>query len=366
MSIVQQELTIEDRYSQEVITKASELSEEVKNYLTEERYLVEVDEEALSPLWIRNRVLRILLDDLNEIGIFFNRETDDLLDDVIMHQAIFFLCSKFDNDKLFELIHNNEQLVELLKEASSGTDCITAVISTMNETFPLDEGWEYLANRGVVIGSDDTFVEFMQSIFDKIDSYGDPSYESTMTTEEMVAYLQYVEKRNAIIEKMACSCFPVTVKDPQSTAVITSDSQKQYMIRHYMESYEKQLLRGDDLIQCVRIFHDTELTDDQKVAKFNKLRDKYKYVWKHDIRYFSRREDGTKLKAIMTDAMIALIVASHYQIGMTNDQLRQAFLKTLNDFIEEYPEGSELHGKFQTCLDRMVIPAEETVTNETV
>lgn len=357
MSIVQQELTIEDRYSQEVINTARTISTEVNNYLVEQRYFFETPEDNLSPLWIRNRVLLILIDELSEIGIFFNRESDDLVDDVIMHQAIFFLTNKFNPDKLFDVIKDNVELVDLLREACGGSDAVTQVIEVMHNTYPLDEGWEYLYNRGVVIGSDEVFNTLMESIFERIDSYGEPSYEATYTPDQMLSFLDYVNTRNATIEQMACSVFPVTEKDPNSEEVITSDMQQRYAIKKYMESYEKQLMTGDNIIKYINIFIDETLSDDEKLSKYEALRQPYVQGWKHRIEMFY------KSKNMLFDYEVALIVASHYQINMTSDQLRAAVTATLNDYSDM---GDKCLERFKICLDRMIIPEKEVSVNETV
>lgn len=358
MSIVQQELTIEDRYSQEVINTARTISIEVDNYLVEQRYLLETPEDNLTPHWIRNRVLRILIDELDDIGIFFNRETDDLVDDVIMHQAIFYLTTKFDPDKLFDAIRSNLELVDAIREVSGGSDAITSVIELMHTRYPLDEGWEYLFERGVVIGSNDVFNELMNSIFERIDSYGEPSYEATYTPEQMLSFLEYIDKRNTIIEKIACSVFPVTEKEPNSSEIITSDMQQRHMIRRYMESYEKQLMTGDNIIKYINIFVDDTLTDEQKLAGYEAMRKDYAKCWKHRIEFFA----GSK--HTLCDYEVALIVASFYQVGMTSEQLRQVTMTALTSYSDWVNEL--VVNRFNICMDRMVIPEEEVSVNETV
>lgn len=365
MSIVQQELTIDDRYSQEIIGKARDLSVQVDNYLVEQRYLLEADETQLNPLWIRYRVLRILIDELGELGIFFNRQSDDILDDVVMHQAIIFLRSKFTGDTFFEMIKNNENLIEQVKELL-GEDCVVNLIELMNSTFPLDEGWEYLSKRGVAIGSNDLFIDHIQAIFRRVEAYGDPSYETQCTFDQVNAYLQYVEKRNNIIEQMACSCFPVTVKDPNDDAVMTADSQSRYAIKKYMESYEKEMTRGNVLYKAVSIFSNETIDMTEKLNRIEILKEPYRRNhWKHALKWWLII-DGMQKKSIITDYIIAIIVASFYQNGMTSMTLRSVIEKALSDADGCLPQPNSCFvDKLRTCMDRMIIPEIGVSTHET-
>ncbi len=364
MSIVQQELTIDDRYSQEIIQKARELSVGVTNYLVEQRYLLEVEEEILSPRWIRNKVLRMLLQELTELGIYFNRDVDDVMEDVVLHQAIIYLRSKFTTDTFFTFMQNKEELKDKVSELL-GDDCIVSLISLMNETYPLDEGWEYLAGRGVIITSDQLFVDHVQAIFNKIDAYGEPSYESKYSLEQVNNYLQWLDKRNTMIEQLACSCFPVTAKDPNSSAIMTPDSQSQYSVKHYMLTYEKEMIRGENLYKSVSIFSDDQLTVDEKIGQIKELKKPYRRFWRHDILHWLV-VDGKQFRSVLSDYLIALVVTSHYYPGMTSTQLRQSVEQSISDATGNVPEGENLIERMRVCMDRMMIPEEEVGTHETI
>ena len=85
MGVISYQPGIEDEYSAEVIRLARERSPNVNNWIVEQRYLLETDEENLSPEWFRNRCcVKIVNEDFDLLGIRLNMDVDVALD----HEAL--------------------------------------------------------------------------------------------------------------------------------------------------------------------------------------------------------------------------------------------------------------------------------------
>ena len=69
MGIVNREQPFDDSYSKEIIQRIREISADLDEYLVTQKYLIETPEENLSPVWIRNRLITGLIDQLSDIGI---------------------------------------------------------------------------------------------------------------------------------------------------------------------------------------------------------------------------------------------------------------------------------------------------------
>lgn len=361
MNIVSQPLAIDDSYSQDIIQQARDMSVEIDNYLVEERYLMEAPEETLSPFWLRNRVIRLLLDELQELGISINISTDDILDDVAMTQLVLFLRKKFTGDVLFDRLKSSEDLVEAIKDILND-DCLPQIAELMNNYFPLDEGWQFIYERATYISSNMRLVDHIQAILKRIDAYGDTDYTTRCNEIQMSKYLMYINQRNETILSLALSCFPDDGQRNPITGVIevhTSATMKRSYVAKYMESYEHQIMRGDVMFKIIDILDlDHMPVTDERLQQINMLKQPYRLKWKHCL------EAWFNLKGVATEAMCALIVASYYQVGYTLDQMRSLLQADIDKNIDMFVTTTNDDGttssifldRLNYCMNHMVMP----------
>jgi hypothetical protein len=297
MGIVNHEQPYDDEYSREIIAKARELSSDIDEYVLTQEYLVETPEENLTPLWLRNRLIGKVIEELSDFGITISMDPDDIMDQPLMVDVVLTLRSKFDPErwKKFMLDHTDirddvEQLID--------DDCISDVIGHCNRVFVVDEGWDSLAriceNRPGFLQSNEKFNDVLKESFVACDNIGESPAVPDKEIDRMLEYSKYLSDRKIKIRSLASSIYSIT----ESGAARDNDE----VVCQAMGRFEVELSRPS----VIRQYLDGEL--DVKTFVQQK-RQFFLTKWKHCLDFWTTTSDES---AIPSKLEAAILVATLY------------------------------------------------------
>lgn len=198
--------SIDDQFSAKVIADLREASRDIDEYVLTQAYLNEATEEMLSPEWLKNRLVRKALEELEDnLGIKVNMDQDQVLDDVRTIQAVCYLMLLFQEDKIYQLLRKQPDLAKAIEtEISVDDDSIESIIQSIHEVIPLADDWGYLAdyteNQVGLIESTQVFGDWLRKIFERIDRLGDASVvdQDPLVINQFVQYL--ARRRDKVVQ----------------------------------------------------------------------------------------------------------------------------------------------------------------------
>lgn len=302
MGLVITDKSIDDSYSGEVIRKAMTLSPEIDEYVTTQQYLRETPEENLTPAWLRNKVLTIVLAQLEDRGIKFNIAESVALDDPLAVQALLFLRSKFDRDSLYDLFRSHQDVVDYVREITDDVDCIGDIIGYCYRLFYIDDGWkalgEFVDMKPGVIESTAAFTDELDEVMTRLDSLGATSVMTDYNGAVIGSYLNYLGKRKSSIEKLAKTIYSTSISVESNT--ITTGSSKCIAVEAFMSGFERELARPNVV---------ENLDPDDHNIDVNKIRAKFKSRWQHTLDYWVTPEHANQYP---TELAFAVMIATMY------------------------------------------------------
>ena len=362
MSLVQQNQTIDDTYSAEVIAKARSLSAEIEEYLVTQQYLTEVeDADVVDPMWLRNRLTVMITEQLDARGIHIQAGKPQICNDPALVHLALTLRSKFDWDKMYDFLRDREELRDELNEIiSDDADCIEEFVLACNRACPLDEGWEYigrmLETRPGVITSDEGFVENIQGVLEKIDRLGPPDPVDMDDQDAVSAFVAYLGNRKRQIEEIASTMYGTVVKSTPSTESIADVSAyRKQVVSGAMAEFEKELGRSKYVIACAR-------SSDQNKT-LNEIRSKFTPNWRHCLDYWVRPDIAQSDSPSELD--VTIMTATLFVDAGVNNSSSKALV------IEAVEKTSDLLGKnydfirqaVDNALGNIVLKQEGALTN---
>lgn len=350
MGMVQHDQPFDDAYSKEIIARIRELSPDLDEYVVTQQYLTETQEENLSPLWLRNKLLVKLNDELNESGIFINMEIDDMLDQPLFIETMLTLKAKFLEDKLFMFLKDHQETRNDLSELVND-DCITDVIECCSRNFPLDEGWESLANieanRPGILRSTDKFNDLLTIVIERCERLGDDEVANDSETDKMLEYLKYLAQRKSKIVEIASVIYSSDdggKQDISKEQIITdalvrfeSEMSRPKMIREYIDGPES-----------VKTF-----VDNHRQPFLNK--------WHHCFEFWLETADKA---AIPSNLEAAILVATLYVDAPDPDHARVHVVEVFENLIDQF---GDRYPVFRDIIDRALgnlVVVEGRVNNE--
>lgn len=298
MGIVNHEQPFDDVYSQEIIQRIRDISDDLNEYIVTQKYLIETPEENLSPVWLRNRLITGLIDQLDDIGIHLEIDVSKIYDEVMLIDAIITLFAKFGEDRFYQFLKEH---VEMTDDISQLIDdgCIEDIIRCINQAIPVDEGWGSLVvlmdSRPDLISSTDEFNTLVSTALSDVDKLGDPDPVKKDEMDKLLEYTGYLLNRKAKITDIACTIYAV-----DDTGYQNKD--KRAIVAEIMKDFEKELSRPS----AIRKYIDGELQPKQFVEQ---LRLPFLGRWKHCLEFWVAIADH---KAIPSDIEMAILVATLY------------------------------------------------------
>lgn len=340
MGLVITDKNIDDSYSGEVIRKAMALSPEIDEYVTTQQYLRETTEENLSPAWLRNKVLTIVLEQLGDRGIDFNITESVALDDPLAVQALLFLRTKFDQDFLYDLFRSHQDVADYVREVMDDTDCIVDIIEYCYRLFYLDDGWKALGEfnelKQGVIESTSAFNDMLDEVIGRVDRLGTPSTMTDYNRSVVGAYLKYLGDRKTTVEKLAKCIYSTQIVSTESSETVTVAQAKNVAVEMFMGGFEKELARPSVVSQ---------LDPDNHNIDVNEVRAKFAPRWQHTLDYWLLPEHSNQCPS---ELAFAVMVATMYHDLGCKPQARA-------DIVELFESSADMLGaryaKFRDMLD---------------
>lgn len=340
MGIVQREPTFDDDYSREIIARARDLSPEIDEYVITQRYLLETQEENLTPEWLRNRVLTQVIGQLAGQGILFNQDSDVILDQPLLIDAVLVLRSKFDKDKFVDLLKEHQELRDELTELVDD-DCIADIIDCCSRNLPLDEGWESLskliADRPGIIFSVAEFNELIDESIERCQRLGDDPIFSDDDMGKMLEYSKFLADRKNKIAKIASTIYST------SDAGVKNDD-RMSIVLEAMKDFEKELSRPD----AIRQYIDGEFTPGSFIEKRRAF---HLSKWRHCIEFYLAQEvdDVEAPRFYPSDMETSILVATLYVDAPDKTHARvyvvEMFENAADQLGDRYPKFRELIDK---------------------
>lgn len=331
MGMVQHDQPFDDTYSQEIIARIRELSPDLDEYVVTQQYLVETQEENLSPLWLRNKLLTKLNDELNDSGIFVNMDMDDMLDQPLFIETLITIKAKFLEDKLFMFLKDHQDTRNDINELIAD-DCLDDVIECCARNFPLDEGWESLssimAQRPGILRSTEQFNDLLKTVIERCERLGDSEIANGSETDKMLEYIKYLSDRKTKIVKIASIIYA-------SNDAGQSNQDKEQIIAEALDRFESQLSRPN----AIRDYLDGD--EDVKTFVENR-RQPYLNKWKHCFEFWLETADKT---AIPSALEAAVLVATLYVDAPDPEHARVYVVETFDNLIDQFGD------RYQTFRD---------------
>lgn len=298
MGIVNREQPFDDSYSKEIVQRIREISADLDEYLVTQKYLIETPEENLSPVWIRNRLITGLIDQLSDIGIQLELDPSKVYDEVILIDAVITLFAKFGEDRFNKFLKDHGGLADDISQLIDD-NCIEDIVRCISQAIPVDEGWESLVKlldtRPNIISSDDTFNALISSALEDADKLGDPELVEKDDMDKLLEYTKFLLARKAKITDIACTIYAV-----DDTGYQNKD--KRAIVAEIMKNFEKELSRPS----AIRKYIDGEVAPKQFVEQY---RLPFLGRWKHCLEFWVAIADH---QAIPSDIEMAILVATLY------------------------------------------------------
>lgn len=284
MGIVKHDQPYDDEYSRDIIAKARELSSDIDEYIVTQQYLVDTPEENLTPLWLRNKVIGKIIEELVDLGITVCMDPDDIMDQPLMVDAVMTLRAKFDPDTWCKFIIDHAEMRDDIEQLIDD-DCIADVIDYCSRVMRLDEGWESLsklnANRPGFVQSSGKFNDMLKDSFVACDNLGDTPAVPENDMDALLGYSKFLADRKIAIRSIASGLH--AVNDHGGIPKM-----RNYIVDQAMSRFEVELSRPG----VVRQFLDSEM---EPKAFVEQRRQFYLTKWKHCLEYWANVADENAL-----------------------------------------------------------------------
>lgn len=170
-----------DAYMDQLISRCRAVTPGINDYFEEQRYITEVENiEEITPQYLLNTAITLVLEYLEEIGIDSNFSAEELLDSSVDLETMFYLAHKFDADNYYRMLKSfdEQQLAEynaMIENIDLPEDYLFEIAAYFNNLFPVDIAWEYI-NRGTEFWfSTDALVSHLVNIQMRLEVNTDPN-----------------------------------------------------------------------------------------------------------------------------------------------------------------------------------------------
>lgn len=339
MGTTYHEQPFDDQYSKEIIAKVRELSVELDEWIATERYLLEATApECIDSLWIRNRLLIKVVEQLNDYGILFSQDADQMVDSPLLVDAILTLRSKFDPDRFFKFLSKHQSLRDDLNELVDD-DCISDIVEQCSRVMQIDEGWESLskliANQPNLLRSTQKFNDLLTTTFARCDRLGDPEVVPEDDMSKMLTYTSFLSERKTKIANIVSIIYSSNEHGVQL-------QDKLEIAREAMVNFEAELSRPRALREFI---DDAEFTPKSFIEK---LRSFYASKWRHCFEYWIQPEHQTLFPS---DLEAAILVATLYVDAPDPEHARVHVVEVFENLIDQL---GDRYTQFRDIIDKAI------------
>ena len=171
-----------DFSSSQIVQSCMGVSQNIKDYFDEERYLAEVDQpESLTPHLVEIMAVNLLLDELAQIGLETNQTAEEVVEYPTELNTVLDMRTAFDAEKFYQLLRSmsEEQFSEfkaVVEECSNPGDFLYEITDYCLAHFPIDERWENIhASAEHWWWSTDNFAKHINALIEKVERNSDPN-----------------------------------------------------------------------------------------------------------------------------------------------------------------------------------------------
>lgn len=337
MSVLYHTESSDDSYSHETIAKAMELSPAADDYVTMQTYLRETLPESVTPEWLRNRLVRLLLEELEALGVSIAMEIDAMLDSPELVTNILVLRAKFDPDRMYELLRNRPSVANDIREFLADDDCIMNIVGYLHEVLPLDEGWESLVrldeSRPGVLMSTEKLIETMESVFERLDRLGEPDITENVSMDKVQEFTKAVVERRERIGKVAEAIYAEGKIEAGAKEVRLA------AVRNLLPQFEHELSRP-------KMVEKWNTVGGCPFKFISEVRKPYLPKWTHTIEHWIRPEFRN---SVPTELQMAFLVATLYVDAPDQEKARLHVLETFENVIDQF--DAVRRDKFRKMID---------------
>ena len=187
-----------DQRTEQLILRCRALSSGINDYFEEQRYLLETENpDEITPSYLLEAALSLVLDLLESIGITTKYTVDDLLDSSADLETMFYIASKFDADNYYRMLasfdaEQRSEYAATLENIDLPEDYFFELSSYFNDLFPLDIGWEYIVRGTDHWFSNSDFATHICNIQEKLELLEDDD-TSTVPVEELPLVTRFLQ-----------------------------------------------------------------------------------------------------------------------------------------------------------------------------
>lgn len=190
-------------YTDPIIEKCRFLSEHINAYFDEKRYIAIVDQiEQVTPQFLRDLAIELLLDELSILGIISNFTPPDLITSAIDLETAFYLRSKFDGTNFYKTLKQLDEATYsdfcgIHENIGLAEDMLREFAEYFSNKFPLDIGWQYIVRSMDHWVSTEAFVAHIDAICNKLDQNTDnnKTHITDSNINEIANFLNHMVER---------------------------------------------------------------------------------------------------------------------------------------------------------------------------
>lgn len=301
-----------DPYIEQLIFRCRAVSPGINDYFEEQRYITEVGEiEEITPQYLLNTAITLVLDLLEEIGIHSNFSVEELLDSSADLETMFYLAHKFDSDNYYRVLKSfdEQQLSEynaMIENIDLPEDYLFEIAAYFNELFPTDIAWEYI-NRGTEYWySTDDLVSHLVNIQLRMEMNTDPN-PIPIQEDELSMVKQFLEVMTEREQKVTAY---VTYILDQFTGMLNKTK-----LMRLVKQYDKEKLHPDTVLLFAK-WNALSKEEKEKIGE-------PEFLQQHHLRDDHHIEHWEHLKK------------THQLVGLTNEV---AVMIVISLILDELPE----------------------------
>lgn len=187
----------------ELTSRCMAISPEVEDYIVRQAYLVEVVEEQVTPEYIAKTAISLIVDELAELGIYLDGSYEEICTQVALMELVLDLREKFDKNNLLELLKKREDLQLIVQNSlENQEDVLVTIVTMFAEKMPLDDGWNYIAERTELLFDEPELIQHLDAIMKQLELYGEPSVTDHHPVENVSEILSTLDKRLQLQNKI--------------------------------------------------------------------------------------------------------------------------------------------------------------------
>lgn len=299
--------TDDDPYSHEIIAKARELSPELDDYVVGREWMNAIHEDEITAVWLRNRLITMLVEQLEDRGVRVEMDRDDICDNPRLVQTVLYLRAKVDFERMCDFLEDHTESLKTVQGLLVDTDnLIETMAVALNQLNPLDEGWECIVATmnllpGIITSTKD-FSNLVERVLDQVDRLGDPDSVTVVGDFENVAdYVKFLGDRKAKILKLASVMYSggIVKSTAESGGEVAKSvtAQAQVTVEGFMRNFEVELARPNVVEKIGDKEATTKLINDTRKS----CAERWRHTLEHWISDKYRGQEPTLLDvAVMT------------------------------------------------------------------